>query len=131
MSGFATGIGRFAAKAQRVADRVVRASQLEISNRIQRRTPVAEEFGGRARASWQASQTGTMYFYVSNIPYIRKLEYGGYTTKPRTRKTILGFSSQLFDHDAQNRSNPVGMVRMSALEWRDIVEDMARIHGAK
>ena len=117
MSGFSTDIGRFAAKAQRVADRVVRASQLEISNRIQRRTPVDT---GRARGSWQASQTGATYLFVSNIPYIRKLEYGGYTTKPETEKTIGGFSKQA----------PQGMVRLSAAEWRDIVEQMARIHGA-
>ena len=30
----------------------------------------------------------------NNLPYIRKLEYGGFTDKPETEKTIGGFSKQ-------------------------------------
>lgn len=33
-------------------------------------------------------------YYTNNLPYISKLEYGGFTNKPETDKTVGGFSKQ-------------------------------------
>ena len=33
-------------------------------------------------------------YYTNNLPYISKLEYGGFTNKPETEKTRGGFSKQ-------------------------------------
>lgn len=51
-------------------------------------------------------------FLFNNIPYIRKLEYGGYSTKNAnsedSKVTSKGFSKQ----------TPKGMVRVNLLKWR-------------
>lgn len=50
------------------------------------------------------SAKGDETIYISNnLPYISKLEYGGYTDKPETEKTIGGFSKQA----------PMGMVGLT------------------
>lgn len=88
-----------------------------IYSEVCRRTPVDS---GRARGNWNISinelddsvdenatsqkftsiqqipepkRGDTIYIY-NNLPYITKLEYGGYSEKPETEKTVKGFSKQ-------------------------------------
>lgn len=37
---------------------------------------------------------GRKIYYTNNLPYVQKLEYGGFTSKGATEKTIGGFSKQ-------------------------------------
>ena len=48
-------------------------------------------------------------YYTNNLPYISKLEYGGFTDKPETDKTINGFSKQA----------PGGFVRKTLIEMQN------------
>ena len=91
-------------------------------------TPVALVDGGRARSNWHASLSsypttttestsvnmaqietvaanaaGNVFYLTNNLPYIGKLEYGGYPNPSNGSKTVGGFSTQA----------PEGMVRVS------------------
>lgn len=63
------------------------------------------------------SELGQKIYLSNNLPYIGKLEYGGYGDKNSTSKTTKGFSSQA----------PEGMVRISLQEiegkFKEIVDD--------
>lgn len=116
MAGFAGQLTNLTREYQQRISRVDRASKLEISNRIQNGTPVDE---GTARRSWQSTPLDSNpYYFTNSLPYVRMLEYGGYTDKPETEKTIGGFSKQA----------PQGMVRINAANWREIVLGFARMY---
>ena len=40
------------------------------------------------------SVVGKKLYFTNNLPYAHLLEYGGFTTKPSTEKTVRGFSKQ-------------------------------------
>lgn len=48
----------------------------------------------RAPAAIIKNNDANTYFMTNSVPYIRKLEYGGYSPNSTTGKTIGGFSSQ-------------------------------------
>ncbi len=55
---------------------------------------------------------GKVYYLTNNVVYIRKLEFGGYTSKAETEKTIRGFSKQA----------PHGMVRTAMAKLRAAIQ---------
>ena len=55
-------------------------------------------------------------FITNNLPYITKLEYGGYTTKGETEKTINGYSKQA----------PEGMVGVTLANNENIFNAVVR-----
>jgi len=120
VSGFARDVRVFAKKAKLDTRQVIRAVTLEISTSIILRTPVDT---GRARNGWRATIDkpsavkgrkadpaataalgtvrtavsdigGNIYYLTNNLPYIRRLEYEGWSTQA-----------------------PAGMMRVSASEY--------------
>jgi len=128
---FQSDIDKWASKVRGGIKTVVKSVRFEVVKGVVMNTPVDT---GRARANWQSSigapvagfttsedksgqsainagvavasdNIGESFYIVNNLPYIRKLEYGGYPNPPKsnTGKTIGGFSSQA----------PQGMVRVT------------------
>ena len=125
---FSSDIKKFAEKGKIGYNDAVNNSLQRISRSVIFMTPVAEIDGGRARGNWFASLSsyptatsdskavnmsqvqavtenaaGKVFYLTNNLPYIRKLEYGGYPNPSSGDKTINGFSTQA----------PKGMVRIS------------------
>jgi hypothetical protein len=128
----------FQVKTERKLDEVPRRVVFEMFQRIVFKTPVDE---GRARSNWQPSigspATGTIeapdksgnatiakakailaianagdtIYLSNNLPYIRRLEEGGYPDGP---KTVGGFSTQA----------PAGMVALTVQEFAAIVKQI-------
>lgn len=120
----------FAKNTMKKIDTAIRLGAINLFSQVIKKTPVDT---GTAKGNWQTeigkfvdtkidirSEEDTIKevidkvnkgdikkgFYLSNnLPYIQKLEYGGYPTDPKksTGKTIGGFSKQA----------PQGMVRIS------------------
>jgi hypothetical protein len=122
---FSSDIKKFAEKGKIGYNDAVNISLLNVSRSIVFMTPVDE---GRARGNWFASLSsyptttsdskavnmsqvqavtenaaGKVFYLTNNLPYIGKLEYGGYPNPSSGDKTINGFSTQA----------PKGMVRIS------------------
>ena len=122
---FSSDIKEFAEKGKIGYNDAVNISLLNVSRSIVFMTPVDE---GRARGNWFASLSsypattsgsktvnmaqvqavtenaaGKVFYLTNNLPYIGKLEYGGYPNPSIGDKTINGFSTQA----------PKGMVRIS------------------
>ncbi|MGA0608831.1 hypothetical protein [Caldimonas sp. KR1-144] len=126
---FGRSLQRFAEKAGRNADLVIRKVAVDMNSRIVLRTPVDT---GRARGNWQTTigspatgqlsvedptgastvaaatrrlagfRSGPSIFIMNNLPYIERLEYG---------------------HSGQS---PQGMVRVTAREFLNLVNTEAR-----
>ena len=139
------GIHRFADRVIVQNEQMRRAIITELFGSVIKDTPVDT---GRARANWQteinapktnelnttdktgagaraevvaktnASRWGDSLHLTNNLPYIFKLEYGGYPNPPRTTsgKTVNGFSKQA----------PQGMFRRNILRITAIVQKHAR-----
>ena len=124
---------------------IMRLAALNLFRQVILKTPVRE---GRARSNWVAtvgdisrevtdnikSEAQTVndmiekitggqlkkgFFLTNNLPYIQKLEYGGYPNPAKTgTKTVNGYSKQA----------PAGMVRISLEqiknELSEIIEDV-------
>lgn len=147
----------FARNTQRKLEQIFRLSAIQLFKSVILKTPVDT---GRARSNWQTEigrfKTGEVktiqeaeslindminkvnegtiaqgYFLANNLPYIQKLEYGGYPLAPKQGswdkkkkdfviKTEGGFSKQA----------PEGMVRISLEEvkadLKRILEDVVR-----
>ena len=58
---------------------------------------------------------GNIFFLTNNMPYINKLEFGGYPSPSPSGKTSGGFSTQA----------PNGMVRVTIREFNQIVDKQA------
>jgi hypothetical protein len=126
MSTFTLDVSKFIDKTSKTADAEVRKICLDLLTGIVLKTPVDT---GRARANWFTSinspsanvtvstdpsgsstissglsaiskATGNVLWITNNLPYIYRLEFGGYPNGP---KTTGGFSSQA----------PAGMVRVT------------------
>jgi hypothetical protein len=122
---FSSDIKKFAEKGKIGYNDAVNISLLNVSRSIIFMTPVDE---GRARGNWFASLSsyptatsdskavnmsqvqavtenaaGKVFYLTNNLPYIGKLEYGGYPNPSGGNKAINGFSTQA----------PTGMVRIS------------------
>ena len=139
------GIHRFGQRVIVQNEQMRRAIITELFGSVIKDTPVDT---GRARANWQteinapktnelnttdktgagakaevvgkanASRWGDALHLTNNLPYIFKLEYGGYPNPPRTTsgKTVNGFSKQA----------PQGMFRRNILRITAIVKKHAR-----
>lgn len=69
--------------------------------------------GTMSRANSVTSKAiGKIYYLTNNVVYIRKLEFGGYTSKAETEKTVKGFSKQA----------PHGMVRTAMAKLRAAIQ---------
>ena len=138
---FALDIRKFAEKAAANTDDVIAGTCLDLSRRVILRTPVDS---GQARWNWQASigspastkltgsdksgsksisnassiagsAPGNIFFLTNNMPYINKLEFGGYPSPSPSGKTSSGYSTQA----------PNGMVRVTIREFNQIVDKQA------
>jgi len=131
MGKFADGVMKFRLKAQDVAEQRFRKVVLDLDTKIVERTPVDT---GAARARWQPNvgpepiggagsdigafvpqlKLGDTAWISNNLPYIRVLEYGLFPNPPKhgAGKTVDGYSTQA----------PQGMIRITAVEFSDIVE---------
>lgn len=137
---FAADISKWVSlKAKGNTDKVVRATFIQLATNVILRSPVDT---GRFRNNWfttigsmstettntpgkagsaaisRASQvskgaTGRVIWLTNNLPYARKLEFGGYGNGP---KTVGGYSIQA----------PNGMVRVAISEFNEIVRQEAR-----
>lgn len=134
---FAIDVASFNTRTFRQFDQIRRAIFLEIGRRVILKTPVDK---GGARGAWQSTvgkaattnvdrqgtasiaELGLMVqaagisetmFLTNLMPYIGKLEDGGYPNPPKkgTGKTVGGFSTQA----------PEGMVRVTLAELDSIV----------
>lgn len=122
-------------KVERPSREVVASAGIQIFTSVIQRTPVDT---GRARGNWNASlntldgsvseskaedqaiesvnkraselELGDSFSLSNGLPYIRKLEYGGYP-QPGTDKTVNGFSAQA----------PAGMVGVTVTEFKRAV----------
>ena len=126
-------------------NQIMRLAALNLFRQVVQKTPVDT---GRARGNWQVSvgkavqgevsqiksdadlleevaqviTSGNVkkgFFLTNNLPYIQKLEYGGYPNPAKTgEKLIAGFSKQA----------PAGMVRISMAQiekdLNEIIEDV-------
>ena len=145
MSGsFAIDLTRFCQKADMDMKLVIRKITLEAFKRIILRTPVDT---GMARGNWQVSagapvtvqisdgdKSGTAtlskseagvlswqcqgsLFMVNNLPYIGKLEYGGYPNPPKVGTRIKGQKfGEIRSASGYSRQAPQGMVRLTLAE---------------
>lgn len=138
--GWSMNIKELARRYGMAIKEVQRQLVFSIYNNVCKRTPVDT---GRARGNWNISvnkldgdydenRTEQQYtspsqlpaaennddtFYIyNNLPYITKLEYGGYTDKPETEKTVNGFSKQA----------PQGMVGVTLANIERFVEEAVR-----
>ena len=117
---FGSDMRKWAEKAKQGTDQVIRASLIDVSTRIIKRTPVDT---GRARGNWtaslngpnltfdetsisesnainsaaatSASAPGNVFYLTNNLPYIFRLEYQSWSTQA-----------------------PNGMVRVSVIEFQ-------------
>jgi hypothetical protein len=138
VASFADDIRNFERRTIRKLDQVQRKVVLELFTRVIYKTPVDT---GRARANWQVSigsmptgtikindangsatvsrataaaagfSAGDVIFLTNNLPYIRRLEEGGYGDGP---KTVGGFSRQA----------PAGMVALTVQEFQAVVNQV-------
>lgn len=124
MSDFARNIRKWSDKTGRHIDDTIRAVVLDLSAKIIARTPVDT---GRARGNWQAATgqpasgtlgmldpsggaataaaalkakdaPGRIYYLTNNLPYIRRLEYDGYSSQAPNgfvRVTVAEFKQAL------------------------------------
>lgn len=139
---FSAQIDAFAKKTRTTLDEAHRGVVLKLFGSIIEDTPVGDpkvdKFSGRARGNWQTnvgqaawSESGSLdvqtsldslnantgkagdTVWLSNgLPYMLKLEYGGYGEGPRT---INGYSRQA----------PAGMVRTNVARIDAIVKEVA------
>ena len=133
---FSADISRFVNKAEKEADKRIRATCLKIVRGVIEKTPVDD---GRLRGNWQASlgfpisgsieredksggatiaaaqpsiakATGRVWYFVNNLPYAAVAEYGLWNTgaSATTKTTRDGYSVQA----------PYGMVRVTMRELK-------------
>lgn len=135
---FAAEISTFGVKTKEQMDFFVFTICTDITNGIVLKTPVAEEFGGRARANWFPSldapssnittktdptgssaiaaarplaekAAGRVFYLTNNLPYIRHLEYGLYGTPQ-------GSANGPKTIGGFSKQAPAGMVRVTINE---------------
>ena len=134
---FSQKIKKFAEKAKLGYDEAAGNSLLGVSRSIIMMTPVGDT--GVAQGGWVPSindyqptpptkagsvdlqkvetfaynSVGKTYYLTNSVPYIGKLEFGGYPKPSRGEKTINGFSTQA----------PQGMVRISVENFDKMLDD--------
>jgi hypothetical protein len=139
VGSFEDDLRKFERKTTRKLTQVGRKVALELFRRVIYKTPVDT---GRARANWQVTigtpaagtieiddtnggatmskataasagfRAGDTIYLTNNLPYIRKLEEGGYPDGP---KTVGGFSTQA----------PAGMVALTVQEFAQVVNQIS------
>jgi hypothetical protein len=139
VGSFEDDLRKFERKTTRKLTQVGRKVALELFKRVIYKTPVDS---GRARANWQVTigaqasgtveiddksggatmskataasagfKAGDTIYLTNNLPYIRKLEEGGYPDGP---KTVGGFSRQA----------PAGMVALTVQEFAQVVNQIS------
>ena len=138
VGSFEDDVNKFQRKTVNKMDQIVRKVALELFTRIIYKTPVDT---GRARSNWQVAigtpaagtieiddkngsatvskataksagfRAGDTIYLANNLPYIRKLEEGGYSDGP---KTVGGFSRQA----------PAGMVTLTVQEFAAVFKQI-------
>ena len=138
MDNFTLDIKKWADKTEKGLVETNEAALVELNSRIIYETPVDK---GQHRGAWTASigspsfgsgidksgnktvgkanavaskAPGHVYYLSNNAPAIRKLEYGEFTTKASTDKTINGYSKQA----------PQGMVRKAFKELKREIDSV-------
>lgn len=128
---FSAQLNAFVQGSKDKIDKTVKGATVTLLTRVITETPVDE---GGAKGNWQTSvgapksgvidrlapggraaidemnaavpdEAGSVVFMSNNLPYIRKLEYEGHS-----------------------KQSPAGMVRVNAVNWKDIVEAEAAKH---
>lgn len=99
---FSGDISKFINKTEAKAERVFRATGLEMFGRIVKRTPVDT---GRLRNNWQITpnaKIGQKLFITNNLPYAKRIE------------------------DGYSKQAPAGMVKVTIAEFDSIVRQANR-----
>lgn len=132
MSNFAAALDRFKKQTLEKVEAVVRESAIEVGDRIVHRTPVKT---GRARRNWVAT-LGAPSNYALN-----EFDKNGAMTVARIRQVLEAFKlgevifiANRVDYAlgleyGRSRQAPNGMVRVTVVEWPDIVAAKARAFG--
>lgn len=90
-----------------VANAKIRHASVSMLSKVQMRSPVDT---GEFRRAWTLTEKAPFHFVVSNgMPQAQVIEYGLFTDKGETDKTIQGFSKQA----------PKGVARVSIEEVRN------------
>jgi hypothetical protein len=76
---------------------------------------------GKIGAVIETAKGDDNIYLANNLPYARKIEFGGFTDKPETKKTIGGFSKQA----------PAGMVGKTLAQADQLFEKAVDIAKAK
>jgi hypothetical protein len=143
MGSFTDGFTRYRSKVAVAADQQFRAVCLELFSRVVMRTPVDKGYArgswvltSGAEPSWfdtqsqdrsggatvesfvtglSATSADGVVWIASGLPYMQKLEHGGYPNPPKSGsgKTSGGYSIQA----------PAGMVQVTAAEFGSIVDE--------
>lgn len=141
---FESDLKRISKRLGKSLEETVRATAMELATSVIRDTPVDQ---GRARGNWMSSldipryevvdrldrsgtgavnsarqvlrgfEAGSVFWMTNSLPYINKLEYGGYSQGPgaTSRTTANGYSSQA----------PAGMVRKNVARFKKIISKEA------
>jgi hypothetical protein len=80
-----------------------------------------QETLGKIKAVIETAKGDNAIFLANNLPYARKIEYGTFTDKPETEKTIGGFSKQA----------PHGVVGKNLVQADQLFERAVEIAKAK
>ena len=159
MAEWSLDLSKYAEKQKVEIKEVRKAFAFALFSSIVKNTPVGhpdfDESSGRARANWNisvghedtsvtestqqkvtsASQirdpNGDESIYISNnLPYINKLEYGGYPDPPdkgsRTRKGIDPARYEVFSQGGFSKKAPNGMVGVTVANSANIFDAAAR-----
>lgn len=145
MGAFTDAIHQYRVKIETQSLAALKKVVFDLDSKVVLRTPVGTT--GRAQGNWQPSigpepqaisddgatgadtslgavaakltdlRLGDTFWLANALPYIRVLEYGLYPNPPKkgTGKTVGGYSTQA----------PSGMVRVSAVEFEQIVAESA------
>lgn len=115
-------------------------------------TPVALQYGGRARGNWQVSVGNPKgkvlenktplyqskdqlpkangdegYFIENNLPYINTLEYGGYPSPVKKGTWIKNEKRyEKFSENGFSKQAPHGMVGLTVLNVKDYIENAVK-----
>lgn len=142
MADFAAQIKAFRDKTLRTVDTVVQEATVNVSTALVERTPIdktalranwqftvgspggesdyslrdlspnGSETSGALAEQIRAVPAGGVTYVVNNLDYMLMIEYGLYSSGPRSRKTINGFSTQA----------PAGVRTVTAIEWPEFVK---------
>jgi len=137
---FSRQIKRFAKKAGKNMDNVVRMSFIELSTRIVRRSPVGDPTkwkgnapkgytGGRFRANWQAGVNRKPSGEVNSTNMASSTASISAAARAKARSYYLmnnlPYATSL--ENGHSRQAPAGIVKLAVAEWESIVKLTAKL----